>query len=329
MQIKTIYGSYEVSQPLVELINSSAIQRLKNIYMGGVTRFINDFEYKDKSRYDHSINVLALLIRYGAGREEQIAGLLHDASHTVFSHVADVLFKGTQDKCYQDEIHEWFLKKQDIDKILGKYNILLSSVIHKEGDFKRLEQDLPDICIDRLEYNLANALERKMLSQDGVIDLLESLKFENNRWFFNDLEQAKTFVKIPLFLNEYYWAAPDQILAYRFMAQALKFAIDSKVITYFDIHFSSDDIVWNKLKNSENAQITKLLDLVGNIRDAFIICSFNNCDLVVNGKFRGIDPWVKVGSSFNRLTDIDIEFKQEFERVKKVVDAGWPIKLLK
>jgi HD superfamily phosphohydrolase len=329
MQIKTVYGSYEVSEPLIELINSQAVQRLKNIYMGGVTRFINGFEYKDNSRYDHSINVLALLIRYGAGQEEQIAGLLHDASHTVFSHVADVLFKGTQDKCYQDEIHEWYLKKQGIDKILEKYNISLSSVIHKEGDFKRLEQDLPDICIDRLEYNLANALERNMLSQDDMIELLKSLKFDDNKWFFDNLEQAKTFAKIPLFFNEYYWAAPDQILAYKFMAQALKLAIDHKIITYYDIHFSSDDIVWNTLKNSENTQITKLLDLVQNIRDAFIICSFNNCDLVVNGKFRGIDPWVKVGSMLSRLSAIDLAFKQEFEWVKRVIDAGWPIKLLK
>lgn len=329
MQIKTIYGSYKIEQPLIDIINSKAIQRLKNIYMGGVARYIKDLNHPDGTRYDHSIGVLALLIKYGAGLDEQIAGLLHDASHTVFSHVGDVLFKGTQDKCYQDEIHEWYLKKQGIDKILEKYKIPLTSILHKEGDFKRLEQDLPDICIDRLEYNLSTGLRRKMFSEKDLEVLLNHLQFEDEKWFFKDLDTAKKFAKNPLILNEILWAAPDNILAYNFMAKALSLAIDAKVIAYDDIHFSTDEVVWTKLKNSENSQITELIYKVENVRDIFIICSLNNCDIVVNGKFRGIDPWVKMDSKNFRLTELDIEFKQEYERVKKVIFVGWPIKFIK
>lgn len=329
MQIKTIYGSYEIEQPLIDLINSQAIQRLKNVYMGGVSRYIKDNPYKDFTRFEHSINVLALLIKYGAGLNEQIAGLLHDASHTAFSHVGDVLFKGTQNKCYQDEIHEWYLTKQGTDKILEKYQIPLNSVLHKEGDFKRLEQDSPDICIDRLEYNISSALIRKMLSESDLLELLNNLKFESDKWFFQDLKVAERFAEIPLFLNEFVWAAPGDILAYNFMADALKLSVDSQIITYDDIHFSTDDIVWNKLKNNGNREITELLEKIENVRDVFKICSFNNCDVVINGKFRGIDPWVKIGSTMTRLTQLSDVFKQEFERVKKIIVAGWPIKFIK
>lgn len=334
MQIKTVYGSYAIGEPLIELVNSKAIQRLKYIYMGGVERFIKDLNHKDGTRYEHSINVLALLIKYGAGMEEQIAGLLHDASHTAFSHVGDVLFKGTQDKCYQDEIHEWYLKKQGIDIILEKYKIPLNSILYKESEFGRLEQDLPDICIDRLEYNISSIIARKMFSENDLSSLLNHLKFEKGKWFFDNPDIAKKFAKNTLFFNEYLWAAPDCILAYNFMAQALKLAVDLKIITYDDIHFSSDDIVWNKLKNSDNTQIAKLLDQIENVKDVFIICSLDNCDLVLNGKFRGIDPWIKIGSTqidspMIRLTQLDYEFKQEFERVKRIIDAGWPIKFVR
>jgi HD superfamily phosphohydrolase len=328
MEIKTIYGSYEIEQPLIELINSPAIQRLKNIYMGGVARYIGDTRYKDGTRFEHSISVLALLIKYGASLNEQIAGLLHDASHTAFSHVGDVLFKGSQDKCYQDEIHEWYLKKQGTDKILEKYKISLSSILHKEGDFKRLEQELPDICIDRLEYNLSSVLRREMISESEFAELLDHLKFQNDKWFFDDLEIAKKFAKNPLILNEFIWAAPDNVLAYNFMAQALKLAVDAQIITNDDIHFSSDDIVWNKLKKAEDAQIIKILDRIENVRSVFVICSSDKCDLVATGKFRGIDPWVKTGANMARLTQLDAEFKQEFERVKNLTDAGWPIRFM-
>ncbi|HUB93002.1 MAG TPA: HD domain-containing protein [Verrucomicrobiae bacterium] len=83
-----VYGSAEVnSNVLLDLINSQPVQRLKGIAQFGIP---DEFYHKQNySRYEHSVGVMILLQRLGASEEEQIAGLLHDVSHTAFSHVID------------------------------------------------------------------------------------------------------------------------------------------------------------------------------------------------------------------------------------------------
>ncbi len=72
----------------------------------------------------------------GASLDEQIAGLLHDVSHTVFSHVGDFVFNFESKKdAYQDSCHEWFLKKYGIEEILSKHGFTVDQVLHKSGKF--------------------------------------------------------------------------------------------------------------------------------------------------------------------------------------------------
>lgn len=54
-------------------------------------------------RYDHSVGVMLLIRMLGGTLEEQIAGLLHDVSHTAFSHVADYVFEN-RDEDYHEII---------------------------------------------------------------------------------------------------------------------------------------------------------------------------------------------------------------------------------
>jgi HD superfamily phosphohydrolase len=96
--VETFLGPVEENNPVVlKLLDSKAIQRLKLIDQSGPTAyFLKNF--RRFSRYDHSLGVYALLKRYNASQEEQIAGLLHDASHTAFSHIGDWIFsnRGTK-----------------------------------------------------------------------------------------------------------------------------------------------------------------------------------------------------------------------------------------
>ena len=113
-QVETIYGTFDVTdRVIIDLIDSPAMQRTKNVHQYGIAYFLDN--YKFYTRYEHSVGVWALLKRYGAGLEEQIAGLLHDASHTIFSHLGDYIFNHNNPKSsYQDAIHGWYLNKTDI-----------------------------------------------------------------------------------------------------------------------------------------------------------------------------------------------------------------------
>ncbi|MBT2713840.1 HD domain-containing protein [Pseudomonas sp. ISL-88] len=82
--IDNIYDDYLIDDILEELIFSNPVQRLKGVYQGGASYFVN--EKWNVTRYKHSIGVMLLIKKLGGSLEKQIAGLLHDVSHTAFSH---------------------------------------------------------------------------------------------------------------------------------------------------------------------------------------------------------------------------------------------------
>jgi HD superfamily phosphohydrolase len=110
-QIQTFYGSSEVEEPvLLELIESPAFQRLKYIHQYGVAYYTTHSE--EYTRYDHSLGVFAILRAKNCSLEEQIAGLLHDVSHTTFSHAGDWIFgKENQEKDYQNCLQAAFTQQ--------------------------------------------------------------------------------------------------------------------------------------------------------------------------------------------------------------------------
>ena len=104
-EIKTVYGSCIIKEPiLLDLLENDMVQRLKGINQYGTRGYVKVMtEY---TRYQHSVGVMMLLRLFGASLQEQVAGLLHDVSHTVFSHVSDYLFTPEDlSNAYQDGIH--------------------------------------------------------------------------------------------------------------------------------------------------------------------------------------------------------------------------------
>lgn len=324
--LKTIYGNYQIKELLIKLINSPTIERLKKISQRGASEYYEPYK-NFMSRYDHSIGVLALLIRYKQGMPTQIAGLLHDASHTVFSHVGDFLFKHkNQLSSYQDDIQEWFLKKQGINEILKKYNYSLQEILHKSGAHKALEQDLPDICIDRLEYNLRIGLEKEFINLNDIETILNNLNYKNEKWFFTNRNIANIFASISLNMTKSDWANPINILSYLSLAKAMRIALEKNIITKNEIHFSTDDIIWNKLKNSKNKEISFFLKQVENPHKYIKISNQNNYDKKLYAKFRGINPLIRTKNGLERLTEIDYDFAKKYYETKELINNGWYVK---
>ena len=152
--IDKVYGKIKIQEPiLLELLDDPAVLRLKKISQFGMPN--KYYHYKNYSRYEHSVGVMILLREFGATIEEQIAGLLHDVSHTTFSHVADWVFmkgeKGFED--YQDKVHNRFIRNSGIPKILREYGFSVERILDKKN-FTLLENEVPDLCSDRIDYSL-------------------------------------------------------------------------------------------------------------------------------------------------------------------------------
>lgn len=326
--IETLYGTFNVQdQVILDLIDSPAMQRTKNVHQYGVAYFLDT--YKFYTRYEHSVGVWAILRRFGADLDEQIAGLLHDASHTVFSHLGDYIFNHSNSKSsYQDAIHEWYLNKTTVPEILKKHGMSLNKVMHKSGHFDMLERDLPDMCADRIEYNIKGGLVENLISRRDVSVILDALRYEDGRWFFTDAAVAYTFARISLHLTEHEWGSAGNFLMYTWAAAAVRRAMAIGLVSYDDIHFSTDDVIWHRLVTSDDPEVKKNMTKVKSYKNLYILTSVENADHVVATKFRGINPWVKHNGSFERLTDLNRDFSAEYNRVKQQVAKGWAIKLL-
>lgn len=313
---KLFYTTVKITNPLiVQLVQSQAFQRLKEVRQYGIAPLIlkKQAHTKDYNRYNHSLGVYWLTERYGAPLTEQAAALLHDASHTAFSHVGDTIFRHKDGKSsYQDDHHLEFLSETDIPSVLKNFGLTLEDINHKNPLFTCLEQDLPDICADRLEYNLAGGVLEKLISPQNALDILEHLKFENNRWYFTDAAHAAQFARISLWHTEHVWGTQLENSVSEEFAEAVRAALSLNIISLPDIKHGTDDAIWRKLLSCNSAEVNNhILKMVHTetLADTFSQQPRNN-------KFRGINPWVQVGDTFKRLTELDADFKAEYERVK-------------
>ncbi len=322
--IPTIFGDIEEHNPaILELVNSKAIQRLRNIDQSGSQPYFCE-GYAKFSRYDHSLGVYALLKKFNAPINEQISGLMHDASHTVFSHVADIIFQtgAMRTESYQDSIHDWFLKNMDVEPILAKYDLSISDISPKNPAFTALEQPYPDMNADRIEYNLHTAAVLNDLDQNDVQNILSSLNFVNNIWYFNDTTNAKKFAKLSLYYTKTFWGDPSNIATHTVTSAAIKYAMDKNIITTEDIHFGTDEQIIDKLSNSKDPIIKKLINIMHNMDAHFVICKNGPADLNQPVKMRGIDPWVKANGTLVRLSKISRDYKNELELTAQYAKQG-------
>ncbi len=317
VSVAVVWGKQAVEHPLVKVLLESAImKRLKHIDQSGPVRY---FGYSPPySRYEHSVGVWALLIRFNCPFAEQIAGLLHDSSHTVFSHVADHLFAQPQSEhSYQDTIHLWFLEKMQVSNLLTSYGLTLPHMNPDLPEYRGLEQSLPDMCADRIEYNLHTGLLFKRITQDELNQILDDLRFENSQWFFVSIESAKKFAHLSLYFTEYHWGAAWNFAFYHYFKEILQRAMELKVITSDQIHFGTDQEVLNILLDTADSYIQKRIQACRCIHQSFTVGEKGEGKPIdFKPKFRGIDPLVMHKNALYRLTTLDSDFQKSYEALK-------------
>ena len=327
--IETFYGIIEVEEPVIlELIDSRPMQRLKHVHQYGISYYTTHQE--EYSRYDHSLGVFAILRLKGASLNEQIAGLLHDVSHTVFSHVGDYVF-GQQDHqtSFQDNVHAWFLKRYGIGDILEKHGMEIDDVLHKSGKFRALEQELPNLCADRIDYNLQGAFHQGFLTRVDVQDILNDLCFQEEKWISTNPMLMKKLTRFSLHMTRSCWGSPINYMTSSWLAKCLAKALELDLISKEEIFFGVDDAVWQKLKALTHPEIQSNFSRILYPYRHFDLVSRQEAEIHAKMKFRGIDPWIRKGEKIVRLSTIDSEMAQEFESVKALMEKGWSIKLKK
>lgn len=293
------------------------MQRLKGVEQHGYfAPFFSDTSYRSYNRFEHSVGVFILLREFEASFEEQIAGLIHDVSHTVFSHVGDYVFGSEIDHDFQDRQHQKFIKNSEIPEILEKYNTDYQHLLEEEK-FPLKEKELPDLCADRIDYSLREMKVAQKADLKKINQFLDNLKIVDNLWVFKSESLAREFALLYLEMNNEIWAGFESGVMLKTMGELLKYALDKNVISRKDL-FTTEAEVWDKIRPAaqKDPVLTQLLEKADN-QVKYIAAGPNDYDLYSQIKSRVVDPLIFQEGGLRRLSELDPDFLELKDRYSK------------
>lgn len=301
--VDTVYGEQEIGEPVIlDLIRTASMQRLKKVDQAGFPR---PFRPEDDpvTRFEHSIGVYLLLRKFGASLEEQIAGLLHDVSHSAFSHCIDYMgsHEAQQKQSHQDDVFEAFVRKSEIPSILDRYGIDTSYILD-DSHFPLKETMLPDLCADRIDYSLRTAIASHACSTNDVRATLECLTADGGRWIFRTQEAALRYATLFSYLNKNRYGALWAATMLYTVGSVLRHSLENKYITYEDL-YTTDDYVLEKVERhgGEDRELQKLLDRM--YARVPIVHDPSRYHAQVFVKSRAVDPLCYHEGALARLSD--------------------------
>ncbi|WRP07217.1 HD domain-containing protein [Rossellomorea aquimaris] len=317
-----LYGEYKVDSVLEELILSDPVQRLKGIHQGGASFLVN--EKWDVTRYEHSVGVMLLIKKLGGSVEEQIAGLLHDVSHTAFSHVIDGVLDNLSED-YHEDIFEQVIHDSGIPQILEKYDYDYRDIILDDSRWSLLEQPAPELCADRVDYTLRDMYRYGYISLKEVHDFLDEVAVAEGKICVKTIEASEWFVKtyytevIDFFMN------PLNIYGNHSLSNVLKAALEKGWISLDDF-LGEDEEVLLKLQKTDD-KIQMLLSELN--QDVYIEENKANYDIHHKGKVRLIDPSVVNRNGLLKSSVLSEEVRQRGEAAYEISKTGRYMKVIR
>ncbi len=320
----SIYGSVQIGEPVLQaLFSSNAMQRLQGVMQHGISGVIG--LTPPITRFEHSVGVLLLVRRLGGSLEEQIAALLHDVSHTAFSHVIDYVFGGHDSQSYHDEVKEEVMAQSDLPAILQQYGFDWRRFLDDEA-FPLLEQPSPRLCADRLDYFLRDSIALGLAHQQEVDMALGSLTICEGRVATNDLEVARWLAYTYIEADKASWANLREVALYELTARAMRRALEIDLITTMDL-WKTDAELWHLLCASSDPLVSSHLSLV-NLKTQ-VTWDAAAPTFWVSTKLRSIDPDVCLNrGQMTPLSVLDEAFRDDRQAYHRDRAGRWPIKVV-
>ncbi|MDA2566688.1 MULTISPECIES: HD domain-containing protein [Bacillus cereus group] len=279
-----LYGEFEVDQVVEELISSKSMQRLKGIHQNGASYLMN--EKWNVTRFDHSVGVMLLVKKLGGSVKEQIASLLHDVSHTAFSHVIDYVFDN-EDESYHEEIFSSVVKNSEIPAILAKHGYNYEDILLDDSKWTLLERSAPELCADRVDYTLRDMYTYGYISLEEVHRFLEDIIAVEGKMVLQSIEMAEWFTETYYKEVIDFFMKPMNIYGNDMLVKTLKLALHKKVIHADDFLLEDAELI-SKLQQCNDSEVHALLRKVHpNVK---VKEDRDDYDLYQKNKVRLIDP---------------------------------------
>lgn len=303
-----IYGDFEINDKAVlELMNSAPLQRLKGVSQHGYPEETKT-SFPHYTRYEHSIGVMLLLKMLGAGREEQVAGLLHDVSHTAFSHIIDWIFGDPYKEDYQDSMLKDSIQNSALGGILSKHGFDTESIsgMERNGRYTLLEREAPDLCADRVDYALRDS---SYFFGADVNECISKLIVFKGEIAFASRAAARLFGGWYMKCQRELWASNEARLRYHLISEALRLALEKRILQKDDL-YKDESVIIKMLRASRDPDVLDKLEAgLGELR--FTVSE--NGPIELKKKIRYVDPKFISDGALIKLSKVDDDYSKLVE----------------
>ena len=318
-----VYGKVEITHPvLFDLLGTRAVQRLGGVLQHGITALIG--VTRPTTRLEHSLGVMALVQRLGGGLEEMIAALLHDVSHTAFSHVIDYVFHSHDSQGYHEEHKEAFMAGSDIPPVLARYGLNWQDYLHEE-QYSLLEQPSPALCADRLDYFLRDSLDLGLATAAEVQQVLAHLVPWDGKIVVNERDTARWMGETFIAADQASWANFREVGLYELAAIAIRRGLEIGAISEADL-WTTDREAWEKLLNCPDHELQAFLRKVS--PETQFVWDESAPTFWVGTKLRTIDPHVLSDRCATPLSELDPDFAERRWEYLKSKQGKWPMRVI-
>jgi hypothetical protein len=292
-----VYGDVAITDPaILRIIETPTFQRLRGVRQAGPSAIA--FPFKNVTRFEHSLGVYLLLGCLGAPRQEQVAGLLHDISHTAFSHAVDFLVT-SEEQAHHESLKPEMLHRPDLAEAIETLGFHPSD-FHDDARYPILERPLPWLCADRLDYFLRDGLACGALTPRETARVLAHTCVADSTIVLTDPAVAREAQAWFDEMNRDWWASPIEAYVYNEFADTLREGFRLGVITEADL-LTEDEKVLTKLESANSPLIAAKLEAIRGLDLARIEAYVPR----VVPKERWLDPPVLVDGVVRRLSELD------------------------
>ena len=283
---------------LIKYLNTPSLIRLKYVgYFCGMDYASKDiYNFREYiSRYDHSLTVALITYKLTKDKVSTLAGLFHDIATPCFSHVIDYMNNDYEKQESTEEYTEYILKNDMyLKKCLELDNINIESII----DFKKysiVDNDRPKLCADRIDGVILTGIGwTKNITKNDITNIIKDICVFNNEYDekeigFTSLEIARKVLEVSKSIDIYCHSIEDNYMM-QLLADITKLAIQRNYISYEDLYFYTENVLFNIFEETNDKSIDYLITKFKTIKQEEIPklelpkVKIRNLNPLVNGK---------------------------------------------
>lgn len=223
---------------LAAIEKTPVVQRLKGVSQAGAPSLFK--RTRSVTRYQHSVGVVTLARRLDLPPQRQVIALLHDATHSAFSHTLDYLLKNAGENTHEHYATRLLTDSSLIALLGGDELVAVTEAIKAKPEWLGL--------LDAVDYTVRDLWRAGLIDSVMADKITRDLTTVDGQICFASAETAWTFTQLMVMANVELYMDDVDLFRHSALAELLDQALQREVITLDDVMTVDDASVLRLLQ---------------------------------------------------------------------------------